>query len=467
MPIDQKPLLEKSEAPVKVAVYSAAVCVVYILNITLGTGPITLPYGFQKCGLILSAIFMVAICATAFITATFLVEAMAVCTGIKKGVEQITEGPVQSLDVLEDKEDDEAKSLQRFEIGTMGEILFGKHGRLATFLIMIIYTIGTLSVYAVAVPKALASMTNGDILGMDSYYFYVGVFACIAIPFSFGNFQNTKPLQLVTIVVRFASFALMLYCAMYFIFDDKEGTNWEHIHKFEFSGLPWMTGNAIFSFMLHHSIPGLVSPIRPSRKIKPAIFVGYIIGVVLYIILCGSAMFAFGDIADPKCLDHNSEACKIQDMYNLNFASFHLQWVAKFLNVYPTMMVAIFPLIAITTRNNIAQLVGVDSSKLGEGGITKQQILFTFIATIPPIVVALCTKNVQAVSSITGGYAGLAIMFVIPAVMVTYARKYAKEHFGLDKHKFSSPFQSPIMVYTVCIFALIILCVNSYNFIAG
>eukprot|EP01029_Cantina_marsupialis_P031288 TRINITY_DN89432_c0_g2_i1.p1 TRINITY_DN89432_c0_g2~~TRINITY_DN89432_c0_g2_i1.p1 ORF type:complete len:496 (+),score=125.37 TRINITY_DN89432_c0_g2_i1:154-1488(+) len=442
----------------------------------MGTGPITLPYGFQKAGLVLSSIFLFVVFFTAFMTVTFIIECMAVCSVMKKGVQVITddeeailkdplvtEERIQDIDDEEEKKDEDNKTIKRFEIGAIGEILFGQTVRRLIFAIMIIYTNGTLSVYSVLVPKALASMSGSDILGIDAYHFYLAIFAIIVIPLSLGNFQNTKNLQIFIMAVRFVSVTLMVYCALYFIFGDDEGTSWEHVKKVEPSGLSWLFGNCVFSAMIHHSVPGLVSPIRPQAHMKRSIFRGYSLGLIVYLVLCSSAMFAFGNIVNPKCI--HSDACTVQDMYNLNFSTFHLKWIAKFLNIYPTLAVATYPLVAVTLRNNIAQLVGIDSSKLGDGGITMQQIQLTLVATIPSICVAFFTKNIQIVTNITGAYGGVFIMFLFPVLMVVRARKIMKEKYNMISHKYSSPFRSAGFVIYVVVFSVLCVAVNTYSMI--
>jgi hypothetical protein len=58
---------------------------------------------------------------------------------------------------------------------------------------------------------------------------------------------------------------------------------------------------------------------------------------------------------------------------------------------------------------------------------TKQQTLrsslFSLLAVIPPICIAFGTRNVDLLVGITGSYAGLGIMFLIPTSLVFYSRR--------------------------------------------
>ena len=49
--------------------------------------------------------------------------------------------------------------------------------------------------------------------------------------------------------------------------------------------------------------------------------------------------------------------------------------------------------------------------------------MFSFLAVLPPICIAYGTRDVDMLVSITGSYAGLGIMFVIPACLIIYSRR--------------------------------------------
>ena len=63
--------------------YSLAIGFVYIFNIIVGTGALTMPKAFEKTGIILSSALLVFLTFMSFITATFMFEAMAIANAIK------------------------------------------------------------------------------------------------------------------------------------------------------------------------------------------------------------------------------------------------------------------------------------------------------------------------------------------------------------------------------------------------
>jgi hypothetical protein len=53
-----------------------------------------------------------------------------------------------------------------------------------------------------------------------------------------------------------------------------------------------------------------------------------------------------------------------------------------------------------------------------------RKIVFALAVVIPPFAIAFATRDVLLLVSITGSYAGLGIMWIIPACMVIFARRY-------------------------------------------
>lgn len=63
--------------------YSLAIGFVYIFNIIVGTGALTMPKAFEKTGILLSSVLLIFLTFMSFVTATFMFEAMAIANAIK------------------------------------------------------------------------------------------------------------------------------------------------------------------------------------------------------------------------------------------------------------------------------------------------------------------------------------------------------------------------------------------------
>jgi hypothetical protein len=219
------------------------------------------------------------------------------------------------------------------------------------------------------------------------------------VPACMGNFQNTRYLQIFVLVVRFLAFSLMLGAPLLYVLDytrddaavaeasgptttDGGGPQPQSPSKgpvsldgvdasffVNFAGLSDLFGNAIFTYMTHHSLTGLLSPVRPETSITAVVGWSYGTCCILYIALCTSAMFAFwnGDDKTQDCRLGGTAACSIQDMYSTNFETYHVKWVGRFVDTYPVMMVALYPLVCITFRNNVRKLCQVLSAGAGSG----------------------------------------------------------------------------------------------------
>lgn len=72
--------------------------------------------------------------------------------------------------------------------------------------------------------------------------------------------------------------------------------------------------------------------------------------------LCAIAMFAFDGMSLASCSQSDPRPCSIQPLYSNNFESYNVKWLGYFTQGYPILMIVLFPLIAISLRNNLIEL---------------------------------------------------------------------------------------------------------------
>jgi amino acid permease len=65
------------------ASYGLIVGFIYIFNLIVGSGALTMPKAFETTGIILSSFLLVFLTVMSFITATFMFEAMAIANAVK------------------------------------------------------------------------------------------------------------------------------------------------------------------------------------------------------------------------------------------------------------------------------------------------------------------------------------------------------------------------------------------------
>jgi hypothetical protein len=78
----------------------------------------------------------------------------------------------------------------------------------------------------------------------------------------------------------------------------------------------------------------------------------------------------------------------------------------------------------------------------------------------------MATKNLEILVGVTGSYAGAGIQYLIPAFLVSSARKRTIKEVGLGvKNDFESPFRGSCWVMFVVLWAVACIILVSVNFI--
>lgn len=496
--------------------YPLNVALVYVFNLIVGTGALTMPKAVASAGSVLGVVMIVFIAFMSFVTATFAIESMACANALSRWKLQEKQRKKQDKETVDavDGDDgvtsDEASAVnpintnasekdplidrspenegelytirERIELGEQASFFFKRFGVVAFYLILIVYLYGDLAIYGAAVPKSLRdvicnynpnnqslNITNvalneslpcfrNDEDGLNRFEVYqialTGFFVCM-LPFVFFNVQKTKWLQIVTSVLRWVSFIIMISIAVAKIAKDGPANP----PLANISGVPVLFGSAIYSFMCHHSLPSLISPVKDKSKITGLFIVDFSMILVFYILLCATAVYAFDDL---------------QDLYTLNFAPNTPNsvafipdswvWVKYFVALFPVFTIsASFPIIAITLRNNLKTLFQPKKrpfSKCVDRGV------FPLVTIIPPIIIVYFTNDVGVLVGITGAYAGAGIQYLLPAFLVYEARKQLTTILGpAVKNKHMSPFKSPAWIWLVVVWCCLALIFVTWDLI--
>jgi hypothetical protein len=169
-----------------------------------------------------------------------------------------------------------------------------------------------------------------------------------------------------------------------------------------------------------------------------------LIGAAFLITEATLAFFAFSSLTNfcekPKDYDEVKNGpfvsefpCKVSGLYNQNFLN--LPGIGQICNFYPMMNIAAVPILNITLRNNLLDVIPVkpfirkkkrcmcllDDHKNSIKG------LWSIILSIPVFIVVFLTRDVQALVTYTGGFCGTFILLIFPSILVWYARRKQPE----------------------------------------
>uniref|UniRef100_A0A1I8NQ41 Amino acid transporter transmembrane domain-containing protein n=1 Tax=Stomoxys calcitrans TaxID=35570 RepID=A0A1I8NQ41_STOCA len=178
------------------ASYPTWIGFIFIFNLIVGTGALTLPGVFAKAGWLLSLLVIVLLCFISFITVTFIIESMAAANAVKTwqnlqfdSREDLRQTSVATENEIGSETDDPTAGLlshqhqvgvtarlermplyaqhstliyykldEKFELGEMASLFFNDVGRVLFYLCISVYLYGDLSIYSAAVAKSLRDL---------------------------------------------------------------------------------------------------------------------------------------------------------------------------------------------------------------------------------------------------------------------------------------------------------------------
>ena len=242
-----------------------------IINLVLATGPFSYPFEVVKTGFVPSVILMGITMFIAYMTATYMIEAVSVaCAKRYKGRNDTLFPQIQGEDPdakqVRDRLDVQVKDSpfyirQKIEIGLMAEDFIPKWVKYVMFFFLILYMYGAMCLKYIAGAESLAKGVSVTIYGhedtlkdklggFDPYYVGVIVFATISIYFSFGNIENSKMLQVITTFLRFFTTFLMMLGSIISLFLKGGGiTTTSNFFTFSVGDLDTLFGGTIFIFI--------------------------------------------------------------------------------------------------------------------------------------------------------------------------------------------------------------------------
>ena len=100
---------------------------------------------------------------------------------------------------------------------------------------------------------------------------------------------------------RWMAFGIMVVLACVNI--TKESPNLPTPPTYRIAGLPNLFGVCVYSFMCHHSLPSLITPITRKKYLYQMMLGDYILILSFYFLLAFTGIFAFKEINDLYTLN--------------------------------------------------------------------------------------------------------------------------------------------------------------------
>ncbi|XP_037091660.1 transmembrane protein 104-like [Pollicipes pollicipes] len=478
--------------------YSTVVGLIYVFNLIVGTGALTLPAAFAESGWALGLCLIIMLAFMSYLTATFVIEAMAAANAIihwrrQRRVKRRAETPGGALasssgssprgsvgDASPSSEElrllePDPVSLNEYynitetvEMGKMASFFFSKWGVNVFYVMIALYLYGDLAIYAAAVAKSLRDVgctyvpvnhtcnasipltercwADLELTRWDAYRIFLSTFVVVLGSFVFFNVQKTKYLQILTTLMRWGAFGLMVVLALRKLAAADRPLGRPAVARV--AGLPTLFGVCVYSFMCHHSLPSLITPITNKRRLSGLLAADYLLILGFYLLLAFTGIFAFPSIYDLYTLNFVPDDC------DGHYTGWFERVLDYFLTLFPVFTLSTnFPIIAITLRNNLQTLCLTEGRR---HGLFIRRLLFPVLALLPPSIVALVFQDLQMLVGVTGSYAGSGIQYVVPALLVLYSRRTTLTLIGMGvRNKHSSVFQHTGWIVFVLLWAAV------------
>ncbi|ESN99538.1 hypothetical protein HELRODRAFT_101525 [Helobdella robusta] len=502
--------------------YSPMIGMVFLFNLIVGTGALALPKSFSMAGWGVSLVMIIVVAFLSYVTATYVIETMACANAllkveILKKNEDHRSGAQYSSDIEPGEQIqqtdtvDESTALLRvsdesrldlfeiqevIEMGSMAKIFFNKVGYNLFYLCIAVYLFGDLAIYAAAVPKTLRDVTctfypnvtdgnhsltnitnlcptlkNDDpcwidttLTRIDIYRIYVACFIFLLGSFVFFNLQKTKYLQVATSVMRWIAFFTMVILTIQKL---AKGKGKGHPTVASPMYIPNLFGICVYSFMCHHSLPQMITPINNKSSLFKLFAGNYFSVFLFYCLLAFTGIFCFSNVYDLYTLNFQPPKCPNAAQTDDTITTFPV--IQYFLALFPVFTISTsFPIIGITLRNNLKHMFGFIEKDARARMPTWQKfidrLVFPTVVLLIPFAIAMVTSDIQFLVGITGSYAGNFIQYIVPASLVLMARRRMTSIRIDDIAKFKSPFKHfawVCLVFSWSIICFIVVTINN------
>lgn len=475
---------------------SPFVCACFTLNYLIGTGFLTLPWAFERGGLVLSTLGMIVICFVANTGSDYILSTMARAEavtvyleshGLKRGdkTELVVIKEIAGSQVGHPPIHNEATALlhtietpntptaiqkssnnrdlllvkeRKFELTELCQIFLGDFGFKAYGVAVVLDIYGFLWAYSSVFGTAMANAFPLFGPDVDCYPMYIVAFAIVVIPMSFLEMSEQATVQVFLSGCRIVMILIMVFTPLIAAVSESGG-NVEEVEDslpsphfddqiephgaplFDFSNIHQMIPVVVFCVLFHQAVPGLADEMTDKPKVGAIFGYTFVLCTVAYSLIGIIVGWYFGSMT--------------YESSNLNWEWYHagtgqavlqsdsgahewidVAWWARMISFF----VVLFPAIDVVSAFPLYALV-LGNSLMGfvygddvheVQGDRRIKTLYRAIAAGPPIFGALFVRNLGIITDYSG-LTGIAIAFCFPALLYIYSEEKMKE-LGIPFH---------------------------------
>ncbi|KAI6660557.1 hypothetical protein LOD99_14141 [Oopsacas minuta] len=418
----------------------------YIINYTLGSGFLSLPYIFYKAGTLVTTVSYVFYCVVGCVCALYVVEFLGRVKVIDRRSQSDESQPL--LNNTESRDDLFLHSQNRkYEISESGQILFCFWANMLVVLIICCECVTTLWAYSALVASTLATnlpIDTNTFLKCSSSQFIkrlpnqygclnlyrvaVAGYGIIVLFLSVIGLKKQKYLQLILGIARFIIIAsIIVFSFVKIVFDQinpqimnihtTNSTNLTHVHTYSQTILRFniayiFYGIPIFLYSLQNNffLPTALFTVTNKKLLKSLTIVVFMSIGVLVTTLGISVSLAFLHNINPNCV--LNWIPYTHESYHISLRIF--SYIVIFFPVIE--LLSCYPLSTILQANLLFQIImRTDTSQIET--FKQQMILVSLrcLIALLPILLSLFVANLIVITDISGIFS-ISLMLILPVV---------------------------------------------------
>ncbi|KAL0230782.1 hypothetical protein PCE1_004337 [Barthelona sp. PCE] len=414
--------------------YGSFHALAYLIAYAVGTGVLNLPSQALNSGIRMAIVTLIINSIFLYQTYCLLADAMS----FAPTVDRLNKTGTTTLHLDYEIE-------RKIELPELINIIIGRNARRFYQGAITFYMIGSLWSYAATFSGSLtqefshlfgvAENCDPDLNWSPAcnrvYVYFMLAFTVICIFLTLKDLADQAIIQGILAVFRFVVLFIMIITATigYFTVKDPMFADPHIPADWNWRSIVNLFPAVAFSQIGHHSVPGLVHPLKNKKKLKWLFFGAIALTFVFYTMLIISTVVFFGD--------------KTAQLITLNWIKY--PWTGAEPNWWqmvikqtvilfvPINVLSCFPINAITLGNNLLDSVPPEKRT------KKVQVGFLLLAAIPPLIAATFSHTLSAIVVLAGCF-GFFICLVFPSVLFIKSRDRIQKH--LKSRKVRGPYHS-------------------------